>query len=89
MLISFNASRSSVTPLKKDERDIVAGLRIYELSFKKGLMTRTHFQATDKQDAIEKGKKFCEKYHATFCGVDDFLVDLDEFGKKLDERRGM
>ena len=68
--------------VKKDARDIVPGLRVYELRYKKGLMTSTHFQAKDKQEAIEMGRTFCEKIKATFCGVDDFLVDLVEYADR-------
>ena len=66
---------------KKDARDLTPGLRIYELTYKKGMMIRCHFQATDKKEAIEMGKKFCQDVHGTFCGVNDFLVDLVEYAK--------
>lgn len=69
-------------PVKRDERDLVMGMRIYELRYKKGLMTTTHFQAKDKAEAIEKGRVFCEKIKATFCGVDDMLVDLVEYADR-------
>ena len=68
--------------IHKDMRDLLPGARIYELRFKKGLMTTTHFQAKDKQEAIEMGRTFCEKIKATFCGVDDYLVDLVEYADK-------
>lgn len=76
------AVKEVVAPPHKDERDLITGMRIYELRYKKGLMTTTHFQAKDKQEAIEKGRVFCEKIKATFCGVDDFLVDLVEYADR-------
>ena len=61
---------------------------IFELVYKKGnVLSRINFKAKDKDTAIEKGHKYCEKKQLRFIHVNTWLFDLDEMTEHSDEAR--
>jgi hypothetical protein len=52
---------------------------IFQLIFKKGNMLHTmHFKCPDLNNAVAKGRKYCEKKSLRFINVCEWLKDIDQ-----------
>jgi len=55
---------------------------IFELVYKKGnILSYIHFRSKDKEEAMEKGRKYCEKKQLRYVYVNPWLFNLDEMAE--------
>lgn len=74
MSTSLNPIPGKPKPIEYSATDI------FRLRYKKaGLCQELYFKASDTKNAIEEGKKFCEKKSLRFLYVDPLVIDLSKF----------
>jgi hypothetical protein len=77
------STENKPTPLMPESFDL-----IYALVYKKGnVLSTLHFRAKNKEVAIEKGKRYCEKKQLRYVYVNTWLHDIDQLTEHSDEAR--
>lgn len=81
------ASSTEKTSSPESVAQRIAGIKIYELAYKKGyVLSKLYFKGEfDLRAAIQKGKDYCTAHGLHFINVYDWLKDIDDMGGARDE----